>query len=143
MYQAKTKPAELSVSDYLNAIEDETRRKDCEKLSALMKKLTKCKAIMWGSSIVGFDSYHYEYASGHQGDSCLVGFSSRKGDISIYLVCGYDSDEAKKLLSQLGKHKIGKACLYIKRLSDIDLAILEKLAALSMAETRRRHPAKK
>lgn len=143
MYEAKTKPTEFSVSDYLNAIEDETRRKDCKQLAALMKKASGCAAKMWGASIVGFDTYHYKYASGHEGDSCIVGFSSRKDGISVYMVAGYDSAEAKKLLAQLGKHKIGKACMNIKQLADIELAVLEQLIDCSLAETRRRYPANK
>jgi Domain of unknown function (DU1801) len=140
VYEAKTKPTSLSVSEYLANIEDESRRKDCKELAALMKRVTGCAPKMWGTSIVGFDSYHYKYASGHEGDSSIVGFSSRKGDLSIYLVAGYESAKAKELLSQLGKHKIGKACLYVKRLSDVDLSILEQLVAGAAAETKRRYP---
>lgn len=139
MYEAKTKPTEVSVASYLAGIDDEPRRKDCEEIAALMKRVTGCAAKMWGPSIVGFDSYHYTYDSGHEGDSCVVGFSSRKGDISVYLLGGYDAAETKELLSQLGKHKIGKACLYIKRLSDIQLPVLEQLVARSVAETKRRY----
>ena len=106
----------------------------------LMKRVTGCPPKMWGTGIVGFDRYHYTYASGHEGDSCVVGFSSRKGDISVYLVAGYDGAEARELLAQLGKHKIGKACLYVKRLSDIQLPVLERLVMISVAETRRRYP---
>ncbi len=141
MYKAKTKPTEMSVSAYLEQIEDEARRKDCEVIAALMQRVTGCAPRMWGASIVGFDSYHYKYASGHEGDSCLVGFSSRKSEITIYLLDGYESDEAKALLAQLGKHRLGKACLYIKSLANIDLSVLEQLVARSAAETRRRYPA--
>ena len=95
---------------------------------------------MWGPSIVGFDSYHYKYASGHEGDACVVGFSSGRAHISVYLTSGYEAAETKALLSQLGRHKIGKACLYIKRLSDVHLQVLEQLIAGSVAETRRRYP---
>ena len=140
MYESKTKPTDLSVTDYLNDIADETRRKDCEELVSLMKKATGYEPKMWGTSIVGFDSYHYKYASGHEGDSCVIGFSSRKGDISIYLIPGYEDETTKALLEQLGKHKIGKACLYVKRLADVELSVLEKLIANSVAETRRRYP---
>ena len=140
MYEAKTKPTDLSVAAYLAAIEDEERREDCEELVALMTKVTGCPPTMWGASIVGFDTYHYTYASGHEGDACVVGFSSRKGDISVYLMMGYESDEAKELLARLGKHKIGKACLYLKRLSDIHLPALEQMVARSVAEVKRRYP---
>jgi Domain of unknown function (DU1801) len=137
MYEAKTKPTEVSFESYLAGIEDEERRGDCKGLAALMKRVTGCKPKMWGTSIVGFGSYHYKYESGHEGDCCIAGFSSRKGDISIYLVSGYGT-EAKELLSRLGKHKTGKGCLYIKRLSEVQLPILERLVALSVAEATRR-----
>lgn len=143
MYEAKTKPTQVSVDSYLAAIENDTRRKDCETLISLMKRITGCAPILWGPSIVGFDQYHYKYASGHEGDSCVVGFSSRKGDLSIYLLAGYEDAETKALLAKLGKHKTGKACLYVKRLADIQLLVLEELIARSVAETRRRYPAMK
>ena len=140
MYEAKTKPTKLSAAAYIAAITDDTRRSDCKKLAAMMKRLTGCAPKMWGTSIVGFDSYHYKYDSGHEGDSCVVGFSSRKGDLSIYLLGGYETKEAKALLAQLGKHKTGKACLYVKRLADIDPAVLEKLIARSVAYVKQRYP---
>lgn len=140
MYEAKTKPTASSVPAYLAGIAGEERRADCMVLAALMKRLTGCAPKMWGPSIVGFDSYHYKYASGHEGNACVVGFSSGKAHISIYLVSGYDAPETQALLAQLGKHKIGKACLYIKRLQDVRLALLEQLIARSVAETKRRYP---
>lgn len=143
MYEAKTKPTNQSVAAYLNAIDDESRRKDCKTLSSLMKKVTGAAPKMWGTSIVGFGSFHYKYASGHEGDTCMVGFSSRKGAISVYLLSGYESPRIKALLAQLGPHKTGKGCLYLKHLDDIRLPVLEQLVALSIAEARRRHaPAK-
>ena len=140
MYEAKTNPTEVSVSSYLAGVTDETRRADCKAIAALMKRITGCAPTMWGPSIVGFDSYHYKYASGHEGNACVVGFSSGKAHISVYLVSGYEAAETRALLSQLGKHKLGKACLYIKRLSDVQLPILEQLIAGSVAETKRRYP---
>ena len=106
----------------------------------IMKRVTGCAPKMWGPSIVGFDSYHYRYDSGHEGDCCVVGFASRKADLTIYLLSGYEDAQTKALLSQLGKHKIGKACLYVKRLADVQLPILEELIKRSVAETRRRYP---
>ncbi|WP_309672273.1 DUF1801 domain-containing protein [Gemmatimonas sp.] len=141
MYEAKTKPTTVSVDSYLAAIADDTRREDCRALTALMQRLSGHEPTMWGTSIVGFGKYHYKYASGHEGDSCLVGYSSRKGDISVYLLAGYDTDETRALLAQLGRHKIGKACLYIRRLSDVQLPVLEQLIARSIAETKARYPA--
>jgi hypothetical protein len=127
MAENKTKATDASVADYLAAIDDEARRKDCEALADLMAKATKQPARMWGASIVGFGSYHYRYTSGREGDTCVVGFSSRKGDISMY---GLNAAEgAAELLPTLGKHKAGKGCVYIKRLSDVDLKVLEKLVA--------------
>ena len=143
MYETKTKPLGHSVTAYLAAIEDETRRKDCKQLVALMKRVTGCPPKMWGTGIVGFDSYHYKYASGHEGDASVVGFASRKGDISVYLMCGSESAESKVLLAQLGKHKMAKACLYLKQLSDINLAVLEQLVKNSVAEIKRRYPTPK
>lgn len=140
MYEAKTRPTEAGVSSYLDAIEGDERRQDCRTLTALMERVTGCAPRMWGASIVGFDTYHYKYASGHEGDSCVAGFSSRKGDISVYLLAGYEDAETKELLAQLGKHKTGKACLYIKRLADVQLPVLERLVTRSVAETRRRYP---
>jgi hypothetical protein len=144
MYEAKTKPTTQSVAEYLKALEPEERRKDCRKLASIMKRITGRAPRMWGPSIVGFDSYHYMYASGHEGESCVVGFSSRKGDISVYLMGGYEAAEVKALLSKLGRHRTGKACLYLRRLADVDLAALEKLIAMSVADTKKRYsPASK
>lgn len=140
MYEAKTKPTKVSPSTYLAGIENEVRRKDCRTLAALMKRLTGCSPRMWGPSIVGFDRYHYRYATGHEGDCCLVGFSSGKSHISLYLVPGYEAPATRALLARLGPHKAGKGCLYIKRLSDVNLPVLEKLIGWSIAETRRRYP---
>jgi Domain of unknown function (DU1801) len=137
MAENKTKPTDASVESYIAAIDDESRRTDCETLVKLMAKATKQKAKMWGSSIIGFGSYHYKYDSGREGDSCLTGFSPRKGDISVYLVANFSGQE--ELLSKLGKHKMGKACLYVKKLSDVDLKVLEQLVVGSVAEVRRRH----
>jgi len=139
VYALKTKPTGASVSSYLAAIEDESRRKDCRTLASLMKRVTHCRPKMWGPSIVGFDRYHYAYQTGHQGEWCIVGFSSGKAHISVYLLSGFESPVMKALLAQLGKHKTGKACLYIRRLSDVQPSVLEKLVACSVAEIKSRH----
>ena len=138
MTEAKTRANDLSVNAYLDTILDEARRQDCRELIRLMSEVTKCEPKMWGTGIVGFGTYHYTYASGHEGDACLTGFASRKGDISIYLMCGFDGHEA--LFAKLGKHKMGKACLYVRCLSDIDLPVLEQLVARSVADLKRRYP---
>jgi len=137
MAENKTKATEASVDGYIAAIDEESRRKDCETLAKLMAKATKQKPIMWGTSIVGFGSYHFKYESGREGDSCLTGFSSRKGDISVYLIGSFPGRD--ELLSKLGRHKMAKACLYIRRLSDVDLEVLEQLVAGSVAEMKRRY----
>jgi len=134
----KTKPTACSVRAYLDTIGDEHRRQDCEALLSLMQRVTGHEPKMWGPSIVGFGSYHYKYASGHEGDACLVGFSSRAGAISLYVMAGFEGRE--QLLAALGKHRIGKACLYVTRTSDISLPVLEELVANSVAEIKRRYP---
>jgi hypothetical protein len=138
MAETKTKATAASVAEHLAAIEDEARRQDCEALARLMAQATKLKPVMWGPSIVGFGSYHYRYDSGHEGDSCLTGFASRKGDISVYLLGNFPGRD--DLLARLGKHKMGKACLYLRRLADVDLKVLERLVIESVAEVKRRHP---
>ena len=138
MAELKTKENDSSVQAYLEAIEDEARRQDCQELAEIMQRVTGLEPRMWGSSIVGFGSYHYKYASGHEGDACLVGFSSRKGDISLYLSNAFESRES--LLAEFGKHKTGKACVYIRRLSDVRVPVLEKLVAETVAEKRRNYP---
>ena len=137
MAENKTKQTEASVETYLAAIADESRQADCRVLVRMMTKATKAPPKMWGTGIVGFGSYHYKYASGHEGDSCILGFAARKGDISLYLVAGFPGSDA--LFAKLGKHKRGKACTYVKRLSDIDLAVLAKILAGSVAERQRNH----
>lgn len=135
MAENKTKATKASVADYLRAIEDDTRRKDCQALAQLMSKATKEPAAMWGPSIVGFGSYHYKYDSGREGDMCLVGFSSRKGDISLYGLAA--APDAQGLLARLGKHKSGKGCVYIKMLADLDQGVLAELVASAAAEKKR------
>ncbi|MFZ1935920.1 MAG: DUF1801 domain-containing protein [Thermoguttaceae bacterium] len=127
MAENKTKPTEASPESYIAAIEDEARRKDCQTLARLMAKATKQKAKMWGTSIVGFGTHKYQLAGGREGEICAVGFSSRKGDISIYGVAGEKTNS--ELLGKLGKHKLGKGCLYISKLAEVELKILEQLVA--------------
>lgn len=138
MAELKTKPTDASVEEYLDTIEDPRRRADCEAIVALMKRVTKCEPRMWGPSIVGFGSYHYRYESGHEGDACLAGFAFRKPEIVVYIADGLESRE--ELLGKIGKHRTGKVCLYIKRLSDIDVGVLEELVRASVAEMRKRYP---
>lgn len=138
MAENKTKATEMSVQSYLSSIEDESRRRDCEVLTKLMSKVTKQEPKMWGTSIVGFGSYHYKYESGREGDAPVAGYSSRKGDITLYLAA--DSPAYGQLLAKLGKHKTGKGCLYIRKLSDVDMQTLESLIAEGYAQRLRNHP---
>ena len=133
----KTKATTASVEAYLAAIEDDTRCADCDVLSKLITKVTKEKPVMWGPSIVGFGEYHYKYESGREGDMCITGFSSRKKEISIYLMA--DFPDRDSLLAKLGKHKMAKACLSVKTLSDVDMKVLQKLIAGTYTEMKHRH----
>ena len=137
MAENKTKATKTDVDAHLASVENEGVRTDCQTLANLMVKWTHENPMMWGPSIVGFGSYHYQYESGREGDSCATGFAARKNEIAIYLVA--EGAEQATLLGQLGRHKMGKSCLYIKRLSDIDTGVLEKLVKGSLVELRRRY----
>lgn len=138
MAENKTKYTQKSVAEFLAKISDEDVRKDCRVLQKLMKDVTKKSAKMFGSSIVGFGTYHYVYDSGREGDAPLTGFSPRKGMISIYVMTGFDGMAA--LLKKLGKHKRSKACLYVKSLDDVDIVVLKKIVAKSVAGIRKSNP---
>jgi len=130
MSDLKTKKNDGSVESYLQNIEDPDRRRDCLKIYELMADITGKEGCMWGDSIIGFGSYHYKYESGREGDWFITGFSNRKQQISLYIMAGFKNYDT--LMKQLGKHKTGKSCLYIKRLSDIDMNILEELIRSSV-----------
>jgi hypothetical protein len=138
MPEAKTKPTSASVEDYLLSKASVEQMADCKALMAILKKVTKHDPTMWGPSIVGYGSYHYKYASGRTGESCLTGFAVRGKELVVYLVA--ETAEQQALLSRLGEHKMGKACLYFKRLADLDAKVLEALVSASVAEVKRRHP---
>jgi hypothetical protein len=135
MAELKTKETKLSVTDFLSKVSDAQRRKDCFAIVELMKQITKAEPRMWGSAIVGFGSYHYKYASGHEGDSCMVGFSPRKEALVLYLMLGPEKRE--ELLKTLGTFKSGKGCLYIKRLDDVHIPTLKKLILQSVIHVRK------
>ncbi len=137
MPEAKTKPTAASVDDYLAARASPEQLADCKALMALLKKVTKQPPKMWGPSIVGYGSYTYKYESGRTGESCLTGFAVRGKELVVYLVA--EGKDQESLLSKLGKHKMGKACLYFKRLADLDAKVLEALVAGSVSEAKRRH----
>jgi hypothetical protein len=137
MAENKTKPTELEVGAYLDAITDESRRADCRILVELIAGALHEEARMWGRSIVGFGSYHYVYESGREGDSCLVGFSSRKTDISLYLAADYPGRQ--ELLDKLGSHKTGKGCLYLRQLSGIDRDVLREIVIRAARQRKENH----
>jgi Domain of unknown function (DU1801) len=130
MAELKTKRTDASVDDFLNSIKDEQVRQDCWTIADMMQKATKAKPQMWGPSIVGFGSRRYKYNSGREMDWMLIAFSPRKQNITLYLASDYEGYE--ELMAQLGKHSCSKACLYIKRLSDIHLPTLKKLINASL-----------
>lgn len=138
MPEPKTKPTSASVKEYLASRASAEQRADCKALMALLKKVTKQSPKMWGPSIVGYGSYNYKYESGRTGESCLTGFAVRGKQLVVYLVA--ESPEQQALLAKLGKHKMGKACLYFKRLADLDAKVLETLIAESVATIKRRYP---
>ncbi len=133
MAELKTKLNDASVEDFLNTFPEETR-KDCLEILKMMKQATKAEPKMWGASIIGFGTYRYKYASGREGDWMQVGFSPRKQNLTLYLMSGIERHAA--LLKKLGKHSIGKGCLYIKRLEDVDKKILKELVSESVKITK-------
>ena len=136
--EQKTKPTPVSAADFIAAVEDPERRADAEAACALLAEATGEPPVMWGPSIVGFGAYHYRYASGHEGDAPLVGFSPRKANLVFYL---FGCDEGREdLLNRLGKHKSGKGCVYVNRLADVDPAVLKQMAVASADQLRARYP---
>ena len=139
MAETKTKPTAASVQDFIAAVEDPKRREDAKALVSLIEAETGETATMWGSSIVGFGRYHYRYDSGHEGDACMVGFSPRKANLVLYMA----AEEAARadMLARLGKHKSGKGCIYLNRLSDVDEGVLREMARVSVDTLKARCPA--
>ena len=138
MAELKTKPTEISVDSFLDAVPDPQRRADGQAVRAMMERITGEPAKMWGPSIVGFGSYHYKYDSGHEGEMCRLGFSPRKAELVLYVLTQSGRQDA--LLARLGKHKTGKACLYIKKLSDVDESVLEALTAEALRYMNEKYP---
>jgi hypothetical protein len=137
MAKAKTKPTVANVKDHIASRASEEQRADCEALMALLKRITKHDPKMWGPSIVGYGAYQYAYESGRTGTSCLTGFAIRGREIVIYLAPCWEG--AAGLLAKLGRHRMGKGCLYFKRLAELDQSILEQLIEGSVAELHRRY----
>lgn len=140
MAKNKTTETNCSVTEFVNKVENEGKRSDSFKLIEVFKSITGFEPKMWGPTIIGFGSYHYKYESGHEGDAPLAGFSPRKDSLDIYFATEYESREA--LLSQLGKHKSSKSCVYVKKLSDIDIKVLEMMTINSMAYVKKLYPSK-
>jgi len=136
MYELKTKPTPKTPAEFLDNIADETLRQDCYAIANLMQKVTGKPAVMWGTAIVGFDSYHYKYASGHEGDMCIVGFSPRKNNITLYV-----NIDNEYLMQQLGKYETGKSCLYVKKLADVNTDVLETIIAHSVEKNKENYTA--
>ncbi len=132
MAENKTRPTIASVTAFLNKVKDTQKRTDCFALLKMMQSVSGHDPVMWGSAIVGFGTYHYVYESGRKGDTILIGFSPRKQNISIYMMCGLES--VNNELLRLGKYKTGKGCLYINALADVDTAALRKVLAKGFRE---------
>lgn len=137
MSEPKTQPNEGDVMAFLDKVEDNQKRQDSYDLLNLMKELTGHEPKMWGDSIVGFGTYHYRYASGREGDWMLTGFSPRKQSLSVYIMCGFQQVENQ--MKQLGKHKTGASCLYIKKLSDVDLDVLSGIISESIRQLKEKY----
>ncbi|MGE0393737.1 MAG: DUF1801 domain-containing protein [Vicinamibacterales bacterium] len=136
MAENKTKPTGASINDYIASRATEQQRADCRVLMALLKKVTRHAPTMWGPSIVGYGSYRYTYASGRTGEAPLVGFAIRGRELVVYL--SVEGTKQRALLARLGKHRMSKVCLYFKQLADLDVSVLEKLVAGSIAEVKQR-----
>ena len=137
MAESKTRPTAASIDEHLESRASPEQLVDCQTLMTMLKRITKEEPKMWGPSIVGYGRYSYRYESGRTGESCITGFAVRGRELVVYLVA--ESPEQPELLAKLGKHKMGKSCLYIKRLIDVDSKVLETLIAKSVAEVKRRH----
>lgn len=141
MAKNKTTETETSVTDFINTfVEDDAKRNDAFELVKIMQKVTGFEPKMWGPSIIGFGSYHYKYASGHEGDAPLAGFSPRKAAISLYVYLPEENRE--ELLSKFGKHRAAKGCIYAKKLSDIDVEILKEMVSASVEYLQKLYPTK-
>ena len=137
MAENKTKPTDASVDDYIASRANAQQQADCRELMALLERVTRQTPRMWGPSIVGYGSYRYTYESGRTGEAPVAGFAIRGRELVVYLLV--EEEKQRSLLSKLGKHKMGKVCLYFKRLADLDQSVLEELVAGSVAEVRRRY----
>ena len=132
MAELKTQVTKANVNKFLEGIKDEKKRQDCYEILKIMKRATKAEPKMWGTSIVGFGDHHYMYASGREGDWFITGFSPRAQNLTLYMMGGFDSE----VLQRLGKYKTGKGCLYINKLADVDLKVLNELITKSVKQSK-------
>ena len=138
MAENKTRLTDKSVRAFLESVENDRQREDSFALLQMMQEVTGEEPRMWGETMVGFGSYHYKYASGREGDSMLIGFSPRKQNLALYHMAGFDESQA--LLGKLGKHKTGSGCLYINKLTDVDMTVLKELVLRAVEHLRKTHP---
>ncbi len=139
MAEIKTKPTQVTVDDFIAAVENAARREEAKTVCAMMERVTGEPPQMWGPSIIGFGSYHYKYDSGHEGTMCRLGFSPRKAQLVLYILTGAAGEDER--LAKLGKHKTGKSCLYINKLADVDMAVLEDMTRDALTYMNARYPA--
>ena len=138
MAENKTQPTMQSVADFIGAVDHPVRRADAEALDAMFRRVTGWQPRMWGPTIIGYGQYHYTYDSGRAGDFLATGFSPRKANLSVYIMPGYADFSA--ILSRLGKHKIGKSCLYINKLADVDMDVVEEIVRAGLKDLEGRWP---
>ena len=138
MAENKTQPTEVAVADFIAAVDHPTRRADAEALDAMFRRITGWAPKMWGPTIIGYGSYHYTYDSGREGDFLATGFSPRKANLSIYIMPGYE--DFSEELGRLGKHKMGKSCLYINKLADVDKVVLEEIVREGLVRLGQTYP---
>lgn len=138
MAELRTKATEVSVDAFIDAVDNPVRREDARTVLAMMERITGHAPQMWGPTIIGFGSYHYKYESGHEGTMCRLGFSPRKAQTVLYVLAGFEGEA--DLLARLGKHRTGKSCLYVNKLADVDLAVLEELSRRSWDWMNARYP---
>jgi len=138
MAENKTKPTQLAPVEFIESIDHPTRRADALALLELMQRVTGWDPVMWGASIIGYGTYHYKYDSGREGEFMRTGFSPRKANMVVYIMPGYT--DFSEILGRLGKHKLGKSCLYINKLADVDLDVLEELIRAGLADMEKKYP---
>lgn len=139
MAEIKTKPTQVIVDDFIAAVENPVRREEAKAVCAMMERITGEPPVMWGPSIIGFGSYRYRYDSGHEGTMCRLGFSPRRAQLVLYILTE-DPGQGEQL-ARLGKHKTGKSCLYINKLADVDMNVLEEMTSGALAHMNAKYPA--